>query len=218
MHSSIALVGLSGSGKTTAGPLLAAALGWRYVDTDDLVVARAGRSIADLFETEGEAAFRALETDALHTALAMPNTVIATGGGIVEASDNRERLRSDAFTVWLHAPPATLQKRLIEQTDRPLLRENPIGALQQMLDRRAALYADVARWTIATDALTPAQVADEIVRAWRMQERQMVGSGVRVTTPGGSYAVEAGAGLLQQVADQWAAVARQRRERDAPAR
>lgn len=200
MQNTIALVGLSGSGKTTAGPLLAAALGWRYVDTDDLIVARAGRSIADIFASDGEIAFRALETEALNAAIAQPNTVIATGGGIVEAAANRARLRADTFTVWLHAPPAMLHERLIEQTDRPLLRENPILALRQMLDRRAALYADIARWTIATDALTPAQVADEIVRAWRMHQRHTGASGAQVTTPGGSYAVEAGAGLLSQLA------------------
>ncbi len=197
----IALIGLSGSGKTTVGPLLAERLGWRYLDLDQAIEQRTGRAIAEVFAHEGEAAFRARETAALAESLTQTNVVIATGGGIVESPQNRDHLMTHSFVVWLHAPVAELARRLADATDRPLLRESPADALGQMLGRRAPLYAAIADWIVATAGLAPQQVADEIIRAHAQRTTHGTDE-LQVTTPGGSYALRAGAGVLAELPER----------------
>ncbi|HEX6292380.1 MAG TPA: 3-dehydroquinate synthase [Herpetosiphonaceae bacterium] len=199
MQHKIALVGLSGSGKTTVGRLLAESLGWRYIDTDHLVEARAQQPIAQIIAQTGEAAFRHLESQALMEALKQQHVVIATGGGIVEDPANRERLRNTTFTVWLHAPTATLVSRLDGTTDRPLLADGPATRLAQMAERRAPLYAAIADWTIVTVGLTPAQVVDEILHGRSLRSAAEQSDGLQVTTPGGTYSVRAGHHLLAEL-------------------
>lgn len=197
----IALIGLSGSGKTTVGQLLAQSLGWSYIDTDQLVEAQAQQPITEIVAQAGEPAFRRLESQALLAALAERNVVIATGGGIIEDPANRERLRESTFTVWLHAPVESLVERLAGTTDRPLLADGPEVRLSQMGNRRAPLYAAIADWIIATECLTPAQVVDEILRSYRLGRPTDDRSDLRVTTPGGSYTVHAGHGVLAELPD-----------------
>jgi len=197
-HTRIVLIGLSGSGKTTAGPLVAQALGWRYLDLDAAIERAAGRPIGEIFASDGEAAFRALERDALASALEHADVVVATGAGVVEDAANRELLRSRAFTVWLHAPLEVLVERLREATDRPLLADDAPSALARMLERRAALYASSASWVVASGALAPQQACDEIVRAWRTQAPAAHGE-IQVTTPGGAYAVRIAHGALDEL-------------------
>ncbi|MDP9309780.1 MAG: 3-dehydroquinate synthase [Chloroflexota bacterium] len=199
MQQHIVLVGLSGSGKTTVAPLIAQSLGRRCVDTDTDIVVKAQRPIADIFAREGEAAFRALETQALAAALEQQSLVIATGGGIVESSANRELLRANAFVVWLHARTPSLVERLQAMTDRPLLGDNPEDALQKMAARRTPLYADLADLIITTDDQSPQQIADEVVRTYSMRQQRSASAGVQVSMPGGSYAVLAGPGLLDSL-------------------
>ncbi|HEY0604989.1 MAG TPA: 3-dehydroquinate synthase, partial [Herpetosiphonaceae bacterium] len=195
----IALIGLSGSGKTTVGQLLAQTLGWTYIDTDQLIEAQAQQPITEIITQAGEPAFRRLESQALITALAETNVVIATGGGIVEDPANRERLRESAFTVWLHAPVSSLVARLVGTTDRPLLADGPETRLSQMMSRRAPLYAAIADWMLATERLTSAQVVDEILRSYRLHRPAVDQSELRVTTPGGSYTVHAGHDVLAEL-------------------
>lgn len=202
MHKNIALIGLSGSGKSTIGPLLAAALGWRYVDTDELVVQHSSQSIRNLFTQQGEAAFREREAAALAEALAEPQTIIATGGGIIEYAPNRMQLREHAWTIWLHAPPATLAARLVDAVDRPLLAADPVAALADMAARRVPIYTECADWIIATAGLTPQQTVDEIVRAMTIQRHTTAAN--RVVTPGGSYDMRAGAGVLAELPERLA--------------
>lgn len=201
MLHTITLVGLSGSGKTTAGQLVAQMLGWQYVDTDQLVEAQAGQSIAAIFAQQGEAAFRTLERQALHSALAAGPAVIATGGGVVEDPANRAALQQQSWTIWLHAPTSALLERLDGATDRPLLAAGAETALTQMAARRTAWYATVADWIIATAGLTPSQVADEIVRAYQRHQPMTRAAldELQVTTPGGSYPVRAGSGVLAEL-------------------
>lgn len=196
----IVLIGLSGSGKTTIGPLVAQALGWRFVDTDRMIEEQSGRPIADIFAQQGEDVFRDLESWTLAEALDESRVVIATGGGIVERDENRERLRQSAFCVWLHASVETLLARLNAATDRPLLRTDAAGTLQQMIDRRSGRYAASADWIVKTDALSEQAAADEIVRAWTLRQPQAADD-LRVTTPGGSYAVRVGAGVIDELPD-----------------
>lgn len=194
----IVLVGLSGAGKTTVAHLVAQALGWRALDTDHLVEDRAGQTISDLFGREGEAAFRPLERAALTQALAEDRVVLATGGGMILDPSNRVQLQA-TFTVWLHAPVATLVERLAATADRPLLAGQPERTLNNMLTRRAPLYAAVADWVITTSALTPAEIADEIVRAYQRRQQALGAGETQVVTPGGSYAVRAGHGVWQEL-------------------
>jgi shikimate kinase len=164
----IALVGLSGAGKSTVGVALAHRLGRPLVDIDALVVAAAGRSIADLFAAEGEAAFREREAAALAAALAGPACVLATGGGIVLRPANRALLTTQAFVVWLDAPDTVILDRLAAHAERrPLLEADPAARLAALRRDRSALYAAVAQLTIDTTALSPQAVVERIIGEMR---------------------------------------------------
>lgn len=147
----VVLVGLMGSGKTTVGRRLAARLGRGFVDADEALEQIADRSIAEIFETDGEAAFRALEADVLEELLEHHEpTVVAAGGGVVLHPGSRARLRrSSVTTVWLDASPAFLASRVKPKAHRPLLSD---GSARDVLARlhaeRAPLYAEVADLTV----------------------------------------------------------------------
>ncbi len=162
----IALVGFSTTGKSTVARLLADRLGWSAVDTDALVVCLAGRPIIDIFRREGEAAFRARETAALTGALAGRGKVVATGGGVVTQAVNENLLRARSLIICLTAEPLTILKRLERAAGsepRPLLKaSDPLARIHELLAERRAAYAQ-ADLTIATDDLTPQQVAQEIL-------------------------------------------------------
>lgn len=164
---SIVLVGLMGTGKTTAGRLLGERLGLPYVDTDDLILARTGRTVRDIFREDGEAAFRAHETAVLVEALGAPTPVVlAAAGGVVLSPANRRTLReADAVVAWLRADPEILTRRVHGQAHRPLLDEDPAGTLRQMDRDREPLYRDVADVEIDVDELTPEQVVDRVLAA-----------------------------------------------------
>ena len=194
MKHCIALVGLSGSGKSTVGPLLAQLRGWRFVDTDQLVVAAAGQSIAEIFRTRGEAAFRDLEAQALEQAC-QPRTVVATGGGCIEQPRNRALLTARANVVWLAARPASLVVRLAAATDRPLLGGDLAARLAEQATRRTPLYAELADWVVAVDQLEPQRIVMEIERGLATN----LPGDLQVTTPGGSYPVIVGPGVYDQL-------------------
>ncbi len=163
----VALVGLSGSGKSTAAPLIASRTGRIVVDLDRVVTERVGRPVAEIFaEPEGEATFRVLETEALLDALSGPPAVIATGGGVVLSAANRSSLRNDAHVVWLRAHPSKLAARLADTTEaRPLLDGDVEFALQRLSEERAALYDEVSDTVIDVDGVDPLSVAEEVVSA-----------------------------------------------------
>ncbi|MER3452509.1 MAG: hypothetical protein C4344_02140, partial [Acidimicrobiia bacterium] len=125
----LVLVGMMGVGKTSVGRLVAARLGREFVDTDAAVQVRTGRSVRELFESFGEAAFRDAESEALAAALGRSEpAVIAAGGGAVLRRENRELL-AGATVVWLRAGLATLLGRVGSGTHRPLLDTDPVGVL-----------------------------------------------------------------------------------------
>jgi len=162
----VALVGLSGTGKSTVAPLLAARRGLVCVDLDGVVVARAGRSAAEIFASDGEATFRSLESDALALALDGPPAVLATGGGVVLDAANRDALARRATVVWFQSRPSTLADRLsAADEERPLLSGGRVAAvdlLAQMSEARGPLYEAVADVALVVDDLTAAEVADAV--------------------------------------------------------
>lgn len=164
----VVLVGMMGAGKTTVGRILARELGWPLVDTDQVVVERAGRSIPELFATEGEKGFRAREAEAIAWAAAQDNLVIATGGGAVLAPANREALRRSGVVFWLDAPPEELYRRAAAQgvQGRPLLAGaesgDPLAAVAKLAESRAQAYREAAHCRIDTTGRSPEEVAKEI--------------------------------------------------------
>ncbi|WP_436796198.1 shikimate kinase [Actinospongicola halichondriae] len=162
----LVLVGLMATGKSTVGRLVAASLGRRLVDSDDQVEAMAGRTVREIWRTDGEAAFRLLETAALTEALADTTpSVIAAAGGVVLAEENRLLLSADHVeVVWLRARPATLVERVRSAGDghRPLLDDDPAGMLVRMEADRRSLYESVADRVLDVDDRSPAEVARAI--------------------------------------------------------
>jgi shikimate kinase len=159
----VVLVGPPAAGKTTVGRLVAARLGVGFVDTDDLVVALAGKPVSEIFVDEGEDAFRALEASAVVEGLTRGG-VLALGGGAVLAASTRARLAGHPV-VFLSAGVPASAGRVGLNRDRPLLLGNPRQQLRALLDARLPLYQEVAAATVATDDLTPDEVADAVLAA-----------------------------------------------------
>ena len=151
----VVLVGLMGSGKTTVGRRLAARLERHFVDADAALEAIADRPIAEIFDHDGEAAFRALEADTFEELLEHHEPcVIASGGGLVLGEANRARLRRpDVTVVHLDAGPAFLASRVEGKTHRPLINgpESALAILTRLHHERAPLYAEVADLTVSVE-------------------------------------------------------------------
>jgi shikimate kinase len=160
----LVLVGPPAAGKTTVGRLVADRLGVPFTDTDDVVVARAGKPVGDIFVDEGEDAFRALEAAAVGETLAGTDGVVALGGGAVLAPATRERLAGHPVVFLSTGVPASAHRVGLNR-DRPLLLGNPRAQLRALLDARLPLYEEVARVTVVTDELTPDEVADAVLAA-----------------------------------------------------
>jgi len=159
------LVGMMGSGKSSVGKLLARQLEYRFFDTDTLAERVAGRAIKEIFASDGEAAFRELETQVLGQLAACTRSAIATGGGIVLAQKNWSYLHQ-GLTVWLDAPAEVLLDRLRYDSSRPLLRTpNPEATLTDLLDRRRSLYAQADLRVPIWAEDTPARVAARVIAA-----------------------------------------------------
>lgn len=162
------LVGMMGVGKSTTGRLLAETLGWPYVDTDEEVPRRAGRTFEDIWETEGERGFREREAQAVaEVATREGNIVVALGGGAVLDESSRSIVKRSGLVVWLRADPLTLFGRLGEAAGaaRPLLRSGPEAALRKLAETRAPIYESVADLVFDVDRMNPRDVADAIADA-----------------------------------------------------
>ncbi|MBI4197993.1 MAG: bifunctional shikimate kinase/3-dehydroquinate synthase, partial [Chloroflexi bacterium] len=179
MHN-IVITGFSGTGKSQVARAVADLLGWTCVDTDAEVVRRAGMPIARIFQAQGEAAFRRLEREAVQEACAGKGSVIATGGGAIMDPASLSAMTANGFLVCLEARPETIYRRLTENKrendqapgladaeERPLLGgPDPLARIQALKAQRQPTYA-LAHWTVHTDSLSIADVAQEVVRAWR---------------------------------------------------
>ncbi len=150
-HPHLVLVGLMGAGKTTVGKRIAKLLCRPFVDADEALERRTGRSVRDLFTEDGEAGFRRVESQVLLGALGADAPIVfAAGGGVVTVPANRARLAAaDVLVVWLHAEPRFLASRTRTRAHRPLLDgDDPAGTLEGLFVERAPWYAEVADLTV----------------------------------------------------------------------
>ncbi|MEU8522020.1 shikimate kinase [Streptomyces sp. NPDC048577] len=165
----VVLVGPMGSGKSTVGALLAALLGAPYRDTDADIVAAQGREISDIFVEDGEECFRALERDAVRTALAEHEGVLALGGGAILDADTRALL-DGLPVVYLSMGVEEAVRRVGLNTARPLLAVNPRRQWRELMDARRPLYTEVARVAVTTDDRTPEEVASAVLDALELKK------------------------------------------------
>jgi shikimate kinase len=162
----IILCGFMGTGKSTVGRFVAQRLGWPFADTDSVIENRQRRTVSAIFAALGEAAFRTMERELCQELLAWPQTVIATGGGIVLDAQNRALLLKAGFVICLKAPPEVIVRRLSGQSQRPLLAgENPEVRVQNLLAARAEIYQQLPN-PVDTSGQSPQLVADLIVQLW----------------------------------------------------
>lgn len=158
----VVLVGPPGAGKSTVGRALAERLSVGFRDTDADVEALAGKTVADVFVDEGEERFRELEREAVATALAEHDGVLALGGGAVLDASTRQRLAGHTV-VLLDVSLTEAAARVGLNRDRPLLVGNVRGRMKAMLDERRPLYEQVAVLTVSTDERSADEVVDLVV-------------------------------------------------------
>ncbi len=147
LRKTVVLVGMMGAGKTAIGTALARNLGVPFLDSDDEIVKAASRSIAEIFERDGEPFFRERETQVIARLLAGDPCVLSTGGGAFMREGNREMIHDRGLSVWLRADLELLWSRVRHKTTRPLLRTaNPRETLAALYDQRTPIYglADMA--------------------------------------------------------------------------
>lgn len=162
----ILLIGMMGAGKTTTGRLLAAKLGWPYLDSDEEIERQTGKTVPEIWKEQGEPAFRAEESRVLAQACQSDGpVVVSVAGGAVLDPVNQELIRSGGLVVWLRADVATLAGRVGTGIGRPLLDEGPTAALARLLEQRAPVYESLADLVFDVDRLAPPQVVDRIAQA-----------------------------------------------------
>ncbi|MFF5965972.1 shikimate kinase [Streptomyces collinus] len=165
----VVLVGPMGVGKSTVGQLLAERLGVSYRDTDDDIVAEQGRTVAEIFVDEGEAAFRAIEKQAVHRALAEHDGVLALGGGAILDAGTRALLAGQRV-AYLSMDVEEAVKRTGLNAARPLLAVNPRKQWRELMEARRHLYEEVATAVVATDGRTPEEVTEAALDALELKE------------------------------------------------
>jgi shikimate kinase len=161
---SIVLIGMMGAGKSSVGRCLQRRTGRVCFDTDELVVAKAGMSIVEIFSQQGENRFRDLESDVLSELSPNESAVIVTGGGIVLREHNVTRLKELGLVVWLEADEAVLLERASRRGNRPLLQTaDPRATVSELLRTRAPLYETASDFRVETTRLAHDEVCDVIL-------------------------------------------------------
>jgi len=167
---SIALIGYRGTGKTTIAERLAARLDWTSIDADVEIEQRAGKPIADVFASEGEGAFRDLESAVVDDLCRRQRVVLALGGGAILREDNRQHIARCGAVVWLQASADSIARRL--QADpttasrRPnLTNSDPRTEIDRLLAERTPIYRACATLEVDTEGKAPEEIAGEIVAA-----------------------------------------------------
>lgn len=167
MLKNIVLLGLMGAGKSSVARYLAAKLDKKTISTDVLIEARQGKSIAAIFQDEGEAFFRKLEKDVVSEVARCDGMIIDCGGGVVTDPDNIDELQRKGVLFYISAAPEFLYQNTKHQTHRPLLAEaNPLERIRTLLKEREAAYQR-ADYTLKTTGLTVEQIGEEIIKLLR---------------------------------------------------
>ena len=165
----IFLIGFMGAGKTTVGTSLAFRLGWDFIDLDDLVVESEGRSIARIFDEDGESHFRDLELRLLVSLEGGHRLVVACGGGTYAREEGRTVIDGMGRAIWLRIPLSRALERCADGTERPLLGD---PARVEVLYRERLRWYRTAPYNLDTEGLTPEQAAEKIVSMLTTGEAQ----------------------------------------------
>ena len=217
-RNNLVITGFSGTGKSIVAKEVARRLNWEFLDTDDEIVRQTGKPITAVFRDDGEARFREHERQTIREACRQKQLVIAIGGGAIVDPRNYELLAETGLIVCLEAKPEIIYERLFREAAcspetevRPLLAvENPMERIKQLKSNRQSYYTK-ADWTIHTDYLSIGEVAEEIIKAWKLLSRtdgcQLLNANdkdiacmVRTTTQ--SYPIFVGYGLLGKLGEK----------------
>jgi shikimate kinase len=164
MGDNVVLVGFMGAGKSSVGRLLARRLGRCFVETDDMITARVGRSIPEIFAERGEAEFRALEEEAVRLLALKSGDVVATGGGLPCREGRPAALRAVGTVVWLRGDFETMYERARRAGERPMLAGRARDEIEALYRAREPYYRQ-ADLTIDTTGLTPDQIVSRLLLA-----------------------------------------------------
>jgi shikimate kinase len=159
------LVGFMGAGKSTVGRMLADRLGKSFVDLDDRIEERAGATISEIFEAQGEEGFRVLESEAVASVAEEDDAVVACGGGAVLSDENRRVMRDLGCVVYLAVTPEIALARVGGAESRPLLAGRSGAVATSLLDARKSLYESVADITVDTSGLGADEVATSVLES-----------------------------------------------------
>jgi shikimate kinase len=171
----IVLIGFMGAGKSSVGRTLARMTGRPRFDTDEMIAARFGLTISEIFEKRGEGSFRDGESEALEELSGETDAIIVTGGGIVLRETNTARLRELGTVVYLSADEETLFRRISRRPTRPLLQTpDPRATMKELLAARLPLYRAAADVEVDTSGLTHDEVARSILEKIEENERRGV--------------------------------------------
>jgi shikimate kinase len=168
----LALIGFMGTGKSSVGRLVAEQLRFEFLDTDDLIEARSGKPISDIFAQNGESAFRQLECDLVQELASRRQTVISTGGGLPVNPASLNSLKQHALVVCLWSSPEKIFERVREQSHRPLLHApDPLGRIRSLLATREPFYkqADVL---LNSEFRSIREVAQQVIHQFRLATGQ----------------------------------------------
>ncbi|WP_428982729.1 shikimate kinase [Ottowia cancrivicina] len=177
MMERVILVGLPGSGKSTIGRQLARRRELPFFDSDQVIESRLGETIRAFFAREGEKTFRDFEERVIDELTMQGSCVLATGGGAVLRSENRQRMRERGVVVYLRASPEQLMRRLRNDTKRPLLQvADPMARLQDLYEEREPLYKEVADFTFDACGSSPALLVSRVMMQLDLTCKSLPGS------------------------------------------